>query len=276
MDWRGQLTEWLDKLASNATVLRRERIYSWYKGVLACCLVAFGTIYPVRAQDINVEGVARSPFIVWAIRTICPQFYPIDPVVARNWEQMYLDVGAKVAGAEKFRALINPELMRRNNEVKVTGPAQWCNYQRGYLEHQGIKEVFVEPRAKQPKIIAKSDGGTFVVPVEINGKITLDFTIDSGAADVTIPTDVFSTLVRTGSIKESDVTGKQTYVLADGSTSDSITFLIRSLKIGSKVVENVKGAVAPAKGSLLLGQSFLGRFRSWSIDNKTNEVLLNE
>jgi predicted aspartyl protease len=107
-------------------------------------------------------------------------------------------------------------------------------------------------------------------------KITLDFTIDSGAADVTIPADVFSTLVRTGSIKESDITGKQTYVLADGSTSDSITFLMRSLKIGSKVVENVKGAVAPAKGSLLLGQSFLGRFRSWSIDNKTNEVLLNE
>ena len=54
MDWRGQPD---DKLASNATVLRREQISSWYKGVLACCLVAFGTIYPVRAQDINVEAV---------------------------------------------------------------------------------------------------------------------------------------------------------------------------------------------------------------------------
>jgi hypothetical protein len=73
---------------------------------------------------------------------------------------------SRVAGAEKFRALINTESMRRNNEVKVTGPAQWCNYQRANLEHLGIKEVFVEPRAKQPKIIAKSEGGTFVVPVE--------------------------------------------------------------------------------------------------------------
>jgi hypothetical protein len=108
MDWWGHLTQWLDKPASNATVLRRERIYSWFRGVLASCLVAFGTIYPVRAQDINIEGVARSLSLYWAI------------------------------------------------------------------------------------------------------------------------------------------------------------------------VENVKGAVAPAKGSLLLGQSFLGRFRSWSIDNKTNEVLLNE
>ena len=83
-------------------------------------------------------------------------------------------------------------------------------------------------------------------------------------------------MVRTGTIKESDITGNQTYVLADGSRSESVTFLIRSLKIGSKVVENVKGTIAPAKGSLLLGQSFLGRFRSWSIDNKTNEILLNE
>ena len=178
-------------------------------------------------------------------------------------------MGAKVAGAEKFRALINPELMRRNNEVKVTGPAQWCNYQRGYLEHQSIKEVFVETLAKQPKIIAKSDGGTFVVPVEIN-RITPRFTIDSGAADVTIPTDVFSTLVRTGSIKESDITGKQTYVLAHGSTSDSITFLIRSLKIGSKVVENVKGAVAPRKAACYLVSRFsVNSDRGQSITKQT-------
>jgi hypothetical protein len=155
---------------ASGTKGRRERFYSWFRGVLACCLGALGTIYPARAQDINIEGVAHSLSLFWAIRTICPQFYPIDPVVARNWEQVYLEAGAKVAGAEKFRALINTELMRRNNEVKVTGPAQWCNYQRANLEHLGIKEVFVEPRAKQPKIIAKSEGGTFVVPVEINGK----------------------------------------------------------------------------------------------------------
>jgi clan AA aspartic protease (TIGR02281 family) len=253
-----------------------ERTYSWLTGVLAFFLLAFGAIHPVRAQDINVEGVVRSLSLYFAIRTICPQFFPIDPVVARNWEQMYLDVGAKMVGEEKLRALMNSEMLRRNKEVRVTGPAQWCNYQRGNLERLGVKDVFVESRTKQPKIIVKSEGGTFVVPVEINGALTLDFTIDSGAADVSIPADVFSTLVRTGTIKESDITGNQTYVLADGSRSESVTFLIRSLKIGSKVVENVKGTIAPAKGSLLLGQSFLGRFRSWSIDNKTNEILLNE
>jgi Aspartyl protease len=44
-------------------------------------------------------------------------------------------------------------------------------------------------------------GGTFVIPVLINGQITLNFTIDSGAADVSIPADVVSTLIRTGQFK---------------------------------------------------------------------------
>ena len=69
-----------------------------------------------------------------------------------------------------------------------------------------------------------SSGGIFAVPVVINGAITLDFAVDSGASDVSIPLDVFSTLKRTGTIKDSDILGQKTYVLADGSKSQSITF----------------------------------------------------
>ena len=46
------------------------------------------------------------------------------------------------------------------------------------------------------------NGGVFVAPVQINGAMTLDFAIDSGAADVSVPADVFSTLKRTGTIEE--------------------------------------------------------------------------
>jgi clan AA aspartic protease (TIGR02281 family) len=129
-------------------------------------------------------------------------------------------------------------------------------------------------RSSQVEVPLKKDGGIFVVPVQINGTITLDFAIDSGAADVSMPADVFSTLVRTGTIKDSDVLGEQTYVLADGSEAKSFTFTIRSLKVGDKVVENVRGSVASARGSLLLGQSFLERFKSWSLDNNKRELLL--
>ena len=43
------------------------------------------------------------------------------------------------------------------------------------------------------EIPLKSLGGTFVVPVFINGAITLNFVVDSGAADVSVPADVVGT-----------------------------------------------------------------------------------
>jgi TPR repeat protein/predicted aspartyl protease len=120
------------------------------------------------------------------------------------------------------------------------------------------------------------EGGTYVVPVLINDAITLNFVVDSGAADVAIPADVVMTLMRTGTLKESDFLGEKTYILADGSKVPSQTFRIRSLKVGNKILENVTGSVATVQGSLLLGQSFLSRFKSWSIDNAKHALLLSE
>jgi clan AA aspartic protease (TIGR02281 family) len=118
-------------------------------------------------------------------------------------------------------------------------------------------------------------GGTFLVPVTINGKIELDFTVDTGASTVVVPADVFGTLIRTGTIADADLMGKQTFSLADGSTQMQGTFRIRSLKIGDRVLHDVEASVAPVAGSLLLGQSFLHRFKSWSIDNERGSLLLN-
>ena len=171
----------------------------------------------------------------------------------------------------------NKQQMIRNGKNKLIN-----DY---YLLH-GIDSSCDQPRRRlksstslqSPKgsisVRMKKERGTYVLPVLINNAITLDFVLDSGAADVTVPADVFRTLVRTGSIKDSDITGKQTYVLADGSKLQSFTFTIRSLKVGDKVVENVRGSVAATEGSLLLGQSFLERFDSWSIDNTNHELLL--
>ena len=122
----------------------------------------------------------------------------------------------------------------------------------------------------------KSVGGTFVVPVFINGAITLNFVVDSGAADVSVPADVVGTLTRAGTIAKTDFIGKQTYVLADGSTVPTSTFVIRSLKVGDILIENVRGSVSPAAGSLLLGQSFLQRFKSWSMDNNKHVLVLEQ
>jgi clan AA aspartic protease (TIGR02281 family) len=116
--------------------------------------------------------------------------------------------------------------------------------------------------------------GVFIIPVSINGILTLNFLIDSGATDVSLPADVVLTLIRTGSLRDTDFLGQKTYRLADGSTVPSQTFRIRTLTIGDRKIENVTGSVADVKGSLLLGQSFLSRFRSWSIDNQRHVLVL--
>ena len=122
--------------------------------------------------------------------------------------------------------------------------------------------------------LAQVGGGALVVPVLINNAITLDFVIDSGASDVSIPADVVLTLMRTGSIQPTDFLGQQVYTLADGSQVPSQTFRIRLLKVGDRQIQNVTGSIAPVRGSLLLGQSFLTRFKSWSVDNQRRVLLL--
>ncbi len=117
-------------------------------------------------------------------------------------------------------------------------------------------------------------GGTYVVPVLINNAMTLDFVVDSGATDVSVPADVIATLMSTGTLKPGDFLGTRVYRLADGLKVPSKIFLIRSLKVGDMALENVTVSVAGARGLSLLGQSFLGRFKSWSIDNTTHSLVL--
>jgi predicted aspartyl protease len=121
--------------------------------------------------------------------------------------------------------------------------------------------------SESSEVALRKESGLFFVAVLINDKISLDFILDSGASDVSIPADVVLTLMRTGTITAADFRGTNTYVLADGSTIPSKTFRIKSLKVGNRVLANVSGSLSPVEGSLLLGQSFLSRFKSWSVDN---------
>jgi clan AA aspartic protease (TIGR02281 family) len=122
----------------------------------------------------------------------------------------------------------------------------------------------------------KTDHGTFVVPVVVNGSITLDFMIDSGASDVVITADVLSTLTRTGSISKSDYIGTGEYQLADGTTGRARRVRLRSVRVGSVEIKDVIASETPEAGSLLLGQGFLSRLPTWAIDNRRGVLLINQ
>lgn len=129
---------------------------------------------------------------------------------------------------------------------------------------------------EETEVALKEVGGTYLVPVQINGAITLNFTVDSGAADVLIPADVMLTLIRTGTLSQGDFIGKKTYELADGTKLPSITFLLRELRVGNHHLENVTASVGPVEGGLLLGQSFLSRFAAWTLNNQRHVLSLRE
>src|SRR5271170_1587598 len=118
--------------------------------------------------------------------------------------------------------------------------------------------------------------GLAQVPVVINGKLSLNFTIDSGATDVSIPRNVFSALTRDGIVSPEDLLDKRIYKLADGSGEISQRFHIRSLRVGKSEVRDVMASVGDSEGLLLLGQSFLSRLKSWSIDNEQQALLITE
>jgi gag-polyprotein putative aspartyl protease len=175
-------------------------------------------------------------------------------------------------------------LLRDKNQVVWRGPVEDAT-QPGAAPVVPVS-LEVAPRGQPdalPRVQTDSDateirlrrrGGTFDVPVTINGTITLPFAIDSGSSDVSVSADVMRKLVESGSVSQADFLGKQTYHLADGSRVANETFRIHSLRVGDREVRDVIGSVTNDADSLLLGQSFLTRFRSWSIDNQRGVLSL--
>ena len=117
--------------------------------------------------------------------------------------------------------------------------------------------------------------GAFVIPVVLNDIMTVKFIVDSGSADVSIPEDVASSLMKSGTMTGADLIGSKTYMLADGSLVPSKIYRLASLRIGEMVMPNVTVRVAAARSSLLLGQSFLSRLKSWSMDNARQVMIIN-
>ena len=99
---------------------------------------------------------------------------------------------------------------------------------------------------------------------------------DSGASDVLIPADVVLTLFRTETLTGDDFTGTKTYILADGSKLPSEQFVLGELKVGDHRAANVTASVGPPTSEPLLGQSFLSRFNSWTLDNGRHALILTE
>jgi len=125
------------------------------------------------------------------------------------------------------------------------------------------------------RVPLQDDNGVYVIPVRLNDVVTLGAIVDSGASELQIPADVVLTLIRSGTVTSSDFLPGATYILADGSKVKGERFTLRKVQVGDIVIDDVPAAISSVSSTLLLGQSFLSRFRSWSIDNASKELIVD-
>ena len=117
--------------------------------------------------------------------------------------------------------------------------------------------------------------GNLWVPAQINNVVTIDFVIDSGASDITLPWDTYLTLLRSGTLTKANYIGEVNFGIANGSEVRGHKFKLASLQVGNQVLSDVVASVMPSDAATpLLGLSFLSRFQSWSIDNKSSVLTL--
>lgn len=131
------------------------------------------------------------------------------------------------------------------------------------------------PKAHEIRVPVYESGGTPIVEVAIAGVCCAKFVVDSGAADVTVSPDLFRAMVKGGHVTKADLIDVVNYRTASGHVIKGLRFTMPPMSIGGHTVNNVIGSVSPTQGAgMLLGGSFLRRFKSFAIDLTTSELVL--
>jgi len=125
------------------------------------------------------------------------------------------------------------------------------------------------------RIKMKRIGKLYEIPIEINSVLKTNFLLDTGASDVFLSPEIIITLKRSGTLSENNFIGYNYYTFADGDTERCKKYLIKEMKIGDRVVNNIVCAVANnIIGDMLLGQSFLDKLGNIKINYTTNELII--
>ena len=128
------------------------------------------------------------------------------------------------------------------------------------------------------QIIVKGvrNGGTLMVPVSINGAPATDFMVDSGASTISMPSANAAALFRAGRIGRETFMGRGMATMANGTIVPVEVYNLHSVTVGGREIRNVPISIYRGDGPNLLGQTFLRRFKSWSIDNGRRELVLTD
>jgi clan AA aspartic protease (TIGR02281 family) len=115
--------------------------------------------------------------------------------------------------------------------------------------------------------------GTPKVDVAIAGVCCFRFMVDSGASDVSVDVELFKAMINGGHVTKEDAIDVTKYKTANG-VIEGLRFRMPPMTVNGHTVYGVVGSVHKGSDSMLLGQSFLKRFRFWAIDNGNSTLVL--
>jgi aspartyl protease family protein len=119
----------------------------------------------------------------------------------------------------------------------------------------------------------ENDYGVKYIWVEIND-LKLKFIFDTGASSICISSAEATVLYRQGTLRKEDILDVQYFQDATGRVSAGTEINLRTVKIGDRVLRNIKALVIDNDDApLLLGQTALEKFGKISIDNTNNMII---
>lgn len=142
------------------------------------------------------------------------------------------------------------------------------------IEKMGIDISVVKEEKITEVPITRRAGGTFNVDCSVNG-LALNMIFDTGASDVTISKVEADFMLKNNYLNREDIKGKKYYQIADGGIAEGTVITLKEVKIGDAVLHNVDASVVKSqKAPLLLGESVLQKFGTFTVDNINSKLII--
>lgn len=142
------------------------------------------------------------------------------------------------------------------------------------IEKMGIEITVVKEEQITEVPITRKAGGTFNVDCTVNG-LSLNMIFDTGASDVTISKVEADFMLKNNYLSKEDIKGKKYYQIADGGIAEGTVITLKEVKIGDAVLHNVDASVVKSqKAPLLLGESVLQKFGTFTVDNINSKLII--
>ena len=125
--------------------------------------------------------------------------------------------------------------------------------------------VFTSAVASDYVVKMKRRSGVYVLPCEVNG-VKRDFIFDTGAANTSLSQEFVNELLAKKRLFQTDFTGAIQTRNASGSVDNNTTVNIRSLKVGNRMIYNLRAIIAVGqKAPLLLGLNAIDLLGEWTM-----------